>query len=74
MKNAFAVLVLIFLIFFGAYSVAPVFGLDELWPKLFGYRNQLVGAMLVVLMVVGGLYWRGFWIVSNRRRRSSSDD
>jgi len=73
MKFALPAFVLISLIYFGIYSLVPIFGLDELWPGLFGYKNQLVGLMFVVLMLLGGLYWRGFWIKSQKRQGRRDD-
>ena len=66
-------LVLVILAFFGLYSVAPIFGLDELWPGLFSSDSTLGWVSLVALMLVGGLYWRGFWIKSQKRQGRRND-
>ena len=44
------------LVLFGIYSLAPVFGLDELYPGLFRPYGPLSWAMLG-LMVLGAGYW-----------------
>jgi len=44
------------LVLFGAYSLAPVFELDELYPRLFQPYGVLSWAM-VGLMVLGAVYW-----------------
>ncbi len=46
----------ILLVLFGAYSLAPVFGLDELYPRLFQPYGILSWAM-VGLMFLGAIYW-----------------
>lgn len=56
------------LIFFGLYSVAQMFGLGELWPGLFASDSTLGRLILLVVMLLGGLYWGGFWIRSQKRR------
>jgi hypothetical protein len=66
-------LVLVMLVFFGFYSVAPMFGLDELWPALFAGNSTFGWVILVVLMLLGGLYWRGFWIKSKKRQGRRND-
>ncbi len=66
-------LVLVILAFFGLYSMAPVFGLDELWPEFFADDSRLGWVILVVLMLLGGLYWRGFWIKSQKRQGRRND-
>jgi len=66
-------IVLAMLVFFGAYSVAPVFGLDELWPGLFANDSTIGRVILLVLMLLGGLYWGGFWIKSKKRQRWRND-
>jgi hypothetical protein len=66
-------IVLAMLVFFGAYSLAPVFGLDEVWPGLFASDSILGWGILFVLMLLGGLYWRGFWIKSQKRQERRDD-
>ena len=44
------------LVLFGFYSVAPVFGLDELYPEVFKPYGPLSWAM-VGLMVLGAIWW-----------------
>jgi len=41
---------------FGIYSVAPLFGLDELYPDLFAPYGPLSWAM-VGLMLLGAIWW-----------------
>lgn len=62
-------IVLAMLVFFGAYSLAPLFGLDELYPGLLGSESSFGRIVLIVLMLLGGLYWRGWWIKTRKRRR-----
>ncbi len=66
-------LVLAMILFFAIYSTAPIFGLDELWPALFASDSTIGWVILVVLMLLGGLYWRGFWIKSQKRQRRERD-
>ena len=66
-------IVLVMLVFFGAYSLAPVFGLDEVWPGLFASDSTLGWVILIVLMLLGGLYWGGFWIKSRKRQGRRGD-
>jgi drug/metabolite transporter (DMT)-like permease len=73
MKMPFVWLVLAALVFFGLYSVAPIFGLDALWPELFASDSTIGWVILVVLMLLGGLYWRGFWIKSQKRQGRRND-
>ena len=61
-------IVLAMMVFFGLYSLAPVFGLDELWPGFFGNESTLGLAILIALMLLGGLYWRGWWMRGKNRR------
>ncbi len=61
-------IVLLILVFFGAYSLAPLFGLDELWPAVFASDSTFGLVVLVAIMLIGGLVWRGFWIRSQKRR------
>ena len=69
MKIALPLVILIALVFFGAYSVAPMFGLDELFPAFLGSDGMVGRFVLLIVMILGGLYWRGWWIQSNKRRR-----
>ncbi|MBV0913056.1 hypothetical protein [Anianabacter salinae] len=69
----FAAVVACMLVGFLVYSAAPIFGLNELWPTVFADGNRLGWGLLVVLMLIGGLYWRGFWIKSRKRQRRRSD-
>ena len=66
-------IVLAMLVFFGAYSLAPLFGLDEAWPGLFASDSTLGWVVLIVLMLLGGFYWRGFWIKSRKRQGRRGD-
>jgi len=66
-------IVLAMLVFFGAYSLAPLFGLDEVWPGLFASDSTLGWVILILLMLLGGFYWRGFWIKSRKRQRRRDD-
>ncbi|MCG6903526.1 MAG: hypothetical protein LJE68_12675 [Rhodobacter sp.] len=66
-------IVLAMLAFFGLYSLAPVFGLDELWPGLFASDSTIGRLVLLALMLLGGLYWGGFWIRSRKRQRRRDD-
>ena len=68
MNSPLTWIVLAMMALFGLYSVAQVFGLDELWPGLFGRESTFGLLILIVLMLLGGLYWRGFWIKSKKRR------
>ncbi len=68
MKIALPLVILIALVFFGLYSVAPMFGLDELYPQILGSDGTVGRVVLLAVMLLGGLYWRGWWIRSNRRR------
>ncbi len=68
-----AILVGVMLAGFMAYSAGPLFGLDALWPELYSDDNGLGWALLVLLMLIGGLYWRGFWIKSKKRERYRRD-
>ena len=58
-------IVLVILIFFGAYSVAPIFGLDEVYPDLLGAGGPIGRGVLIALMLAGGV----FWLIDRRRRR-----
>jgi hypothetical protein len=51
-----ALFVTALLIVFGIYSVAPMFGLDELYPDLFRPYGPLSWAM-VGLGVLGAVWW-----------------
>ncbi len=68
MKAALPIVILIALIFFGAYSVAPMFRLDELYPELLGSEGTLGRWTLLAVMLIGGLVWRGWWMGSRKRR------
>lgn len=67
-------IVLAMMVFFGLYSVAPIFGLDELWPELFSSNSTFGLVVLIVLMLLGGLYWRGWWMRSKKRQRRPATD
>lgn len=51
-----AIFVTALLILFGVYSVAPIFGLDDLYPELFRPYGPLSWAM-VGLVVAGSVWW-----------------
>lgn len=69
----FPILVGCMLVLFLAYSAAQMFGLDALAPSLFEEGDALGWVLLVALMLIGGLYWRGFWIKSQKRRGRERD-
>jgi predicted membrane channel-forming protein YqfA (hemolysin III family) len=58
-------LVLVILGFFGLSSFAPMFGLDALYPEVFGKTGAVGRGLLIGLMVIGGV----FYLVGRARRK-----
>ena len=63
-------LVLAILAFFGLSSLAPMFGLDVLFPEVFGKTGAVGRGLLIALMVIGGV----FYLVGRARRKHDDQD
>ncbi len=68
-KVLMAILVAMTVAIFAAYSIAPIFGLDELYPHIFNDNALNWQLGIVAIVLVGAVYW---W--AGKRKEKTNDD